>query len=222
MHAVALVLTVAVAALAVPSGAQGPTAAPYTVLSRDARRQLPARVINGQEMFALDDLAKLFELAVREDTAAGGITVSTKTQTIVLSPAQGLASIGGRLVSLPAPPARDGRSWFVPIDFVPRALAEALGTRLELRKASRLLLMGEIRVPRLAGRIEALGALARLTLEVAPATSHTVSQEGNRIIVRFEADALDATLPVSTVPDIIQAVRPAERFEKIRRHVGVR
>jgi N-acetylmuramoyl-L-alanine amidase len=168
-------------------------------------------MINGQEMFALDDLSKLFDLTVREDTAAGGITVSSKTQTIVLSPGQGLASVGGRLISLPAPPAREGRAWFVPIDFVPRALAQALGTRLELRKPSRLLLMGDIRVPRLAGRIEALGVLARLTLEVAPATPHTVSQEGNRIAVRFEADGLDAALPTSPVPDMIQGVRPADQ-----------
>jgi N-acetylmuramoyl-L-alanine amidase len=163
-------------------------------------------------MFALDDLARLFDLTIREDTLAGGITVSSKGgQTVVLSPGQGLASVGGRLVSLPAPPVRDGRTWFVPVDFVPRALSPALGIRFELRKPSRLLLTGEIRVPRLAGRIEALGALARLTLEVAPATPHSVSQEGNRIIVRFEADGLDATLPVSPVPDMIQAVRPAEQ-----------
>ena len=189
-----------------------PTSAPYTVLARDGRRPLPARTINGQEMFALDDLARLFDLAVREDTAAGGITIGAKTgQTIVLSPAQGLASIGGRLISLPAPPVRDGRAWFVPVDFVPRALAPALGTRLELRKPSRLIVSGDVRVPRLAGRIEALGALTRLTLEVAPATPHSVSQEGNRIVVRFEADALDATLPTSPVPDMIQGVRPAEQ-----------
>jgi N-acetylmuramoyl-L-alanine amidase len=203
---VAAILT----AISAPTRAQAPTAAPYTVLSREARRSLPARVMNGQEMFALDDLARLFDLTVREDTAAGGITLSSKGQTIVLSPGQGLASVGGRLVSLPAPPVRDGRAWFVPVDFVPRALGPALGLRVELRKPSRLLLIGDIRVPRLAGRVEALGALARLTLEVAPATPHTVSQEGNRIVVRFEADALDATLPVSSVPDMIQGIRPAE------------
>jgi N-acetylmuramoyl-L-alanine amidase len=211
LRAAGLVAAVVVTALAAPSRAQAPTAAPYTVLSRDGRRPLPARVIGGQEMFALDDLARLFDLTVREDTLAGGITVSSKGQTVVLSPGQGLASVGGRLVSLPAPPVRDGRTWFVPVDFVPRALSPALGIRLELRKPSRLLLTGDIRVPRLAGRIEALGALARLTLEVAPVTPHSVSQEGNRILVRFEADALDATLPVSPVPDMIQAVRPAEQ-----------
>ena len=199
--------------LAPASRAQAPTVtgAPYTVLTREGRRPLPARVINNQEMFALDDLAKLFDLSVREDTAAGGITVSSRGQTIVLSPGQGLASVGGRLVSLPAPAVRDGRAWFVPVDFVPRALATALGIRIELRKPSRLILSGDIRAPRLAGRIEPLGALARLTLEIAPATPHTVTQEGNRIVVRFDADALDATLPVSTVPDIIQAVRPGEQ-----------
>jgi N-acetylmuramoyl-L-alanine amidase len=206
-----LVVAVVLTALASPSGAQGPTAAPYTVLSREGRRPLPARVIGGQEMFALDDLARLFDLTVREDTAAGGITLTSKGQTIVLSPGQGLASVGGRLVSLPAAPVREGRVWFVPVDFVSRALGPALGARLELRKPSRLVLTGDIRVPRLAGRIEPLGAMARLTLEVAPATPHTVSQEGNRIVVRFEADALDATLPTSPVPDMISAVRPGEQ-----------
>ena len=44
-------------------GAQAPPApAPYTVLSAEGRRPLATRLISGQEMFALDDLAKLFEL----------------------------------------------------------------------------------------------------------------------------------------------------------------
>ena len=176
--------------------AQAPTpAAPYTVVSREGRRPLATRTISGQEMFALDDLARLFELTVREDTAAGGLTVTVRNQTIVLSPGQSLASVGGRLISLPAPPVREGRSWYVPVDFVPRAIALVLGSRVELRKPSRLVLLGDIRAPRVAGRIEPLGSLARLTLDVAPATPHTVSQDGQRLIIRFEADMLDAALP---------------------------
>ena len=110
------------AALGGAPAAQGPgAAAPYTVLSRDGRRPLATRTIAGQEMFALDDLARLFNLTIREDTAAGGLTVTAGTQTIVLSAGQSLASVGGRLISLPAPPARDGRTWYVPVDFVARA-----------------------------------------------------------------------------------------------------
>ena len=78
-------------------------------------------------MFALDDLARVFELTVREDVAAGGLTVAARGQTIVLSAGQPLASVGGRLISLSAAPAREGRAWFVPADFVSRALA--LGAR---------------------------------------------------------------------------------------------
>lgn len=184
-----------------------PVPAPYTVLSTDGRRPLATRLISGQEMFALDDLAKLFELTVREDNLAGGLTVTARAQAIVLTPGQSLASVGGRLISLPAPPARDGRAWFVPVDFVPRALAPALGTTIDLRKPSRLVVIGAVRVPRVGGSAEMLGPLVRLTLDVAPATPHAITQDGNRLFIRFEADALDATLPPVAAPDLVQALR---------------
>ncbi|MBA3232087.1 MAG: N-acetylmuramoyl-L-alanine amidase [Acidobacteria bacterium] len=206
------VLAAMLAVLDSAPAAQAPTsAAPYTVLSREAgRRPLATRMVAGQEMFALDDLARLFDLAVAEDTLAGGLTVTARDQTIVLTPGQSLASVGGRLVSLPAPPVREGRTWYVPVDFVARALAPVVGTPLELRKPSRLILTGDIRVPRIGGRIEALAGSARLTFDVAPATPHTVTQEGQRLVIRFQADSLDAALPASTAPDLIQAVRPGE------------
>jgi N-acetylmuramoyl-L-alanine amidase len=205
------------------SAAQAPASAPpYTVLSREGRRPLAARAVAGQEMFALDDLARLFDLTVREDAAAGGLTVTVRNQIIVLSAGQTLASVGGRLISLPAPPVRDGRFWLVPVDFVPRALAPILGSRVELRKPSRLILIGDIKAPRIAGRIEPLGMLARLTLEVSPATPHTVAQEGARLVVRFEADTLDVVLPPTTAPDLIQGVRPGEGPSSISIDLGPR
>jgi N-acetylmuramoyl-L-alanine amidase len=202
--------------------AQPQQPAPYTVLSREGRRSLAVRTISGQEMVALDDLAKLFELTTREDTLAGGLTISTKTQTIALAPGQALASVGGRVVSLPAPPTREGRAWFVPVDFLPRALGPAMGTRLDLRRPSRLIVVGELRVPRITARAEQLGGGARLTFDVSPATPHTVSQEGSRLLIRFDAEALDATLPASPVPDLIQAIRPAETGSTVIVDLGSR
>ena len=96
--AVAATLCLAAALLAQQS------ALPYTVVTRDARRPLAARTMNGQEMFALDDLARLFNLSVREDAAAGGLTIGAGNQTILLSTQQPLASIQGRMTSLPAAP----------------------------------------------------------------------------------------------------------------------
>ena len=199
------------AVLHAASAAQPPaSAAPYTVLSREGRRPLAARMMAGQEMFALDDLARLFNVVVSEDAAAGGLTVTAGTQTIVLSPGQSLASVNGRLISLPAAPIREGRTWYVPVDFVPRALGPALGSRVELRKPSRLILVGDIRAPRVVGRIEPLGSVARLTLDVAPATPHTIAQDGPRLLVRFEADTLDAALPTTPSPDLIANIRPGD------------
>ena len=65
-----------------------------------------------ERIVAGEDLAATFQLAVRED-ALGALTISYKDKTIVLTN-QALASVGGRLVSLPAPAARSGRRWLVP------------------------------------------------------------------------------------------------------------
>jgi hypothetical protein len=148
-----LAVTIAAVCLISTAAQQPSSALPYTVVSKPARQPLPVRVIGGQEMFALDDLARLFNLTVREDTAAGAITVTSGTQTIVLSPQQPLASIAGRMISLPAAPVRDGRTWYVPVDFVARALAQVATQRIELRKPSRLVLAGDIRMPRVAARV---------------------------------------------------------------------
>ena len=193
--------------LAMPA-AQAPQPAPYTVVSRQGRTPLPVRVFNAQEMFAVDDLARLFNLSVKEDTIAGGLTITVRGQSILLSPGQEIASVSGRLISLPAPPARDGRAWFVPVDFVPRALAPVAGTPIELRKPSRLILAGDVRMPRVTARVEALGSVARVTFDVAPATAHSVSQDGSRLVLRFEADGIDASLPpASPAADLVHAIR---------------
>jgi len=199
-----------------------PPPAPYTVMTREARRPLTVRSLGGHEMFALEEIAKLFDLTIREDTLAGGLTISTKTQTIALTPGQPLASVGGRVVSLPSPPAREGRAWFVPLDFVPRLLGPALATRMDLRRPSRIIVVGDLRVPRITARTEALGALLRLTFEIAPATPHTIAAESGRLVLRLEADALDATFPASPMPELVQAIRPSDTGVAVAIELGPR
>ena len=159
-------------------------------------------------MFAIDDLARLFNFTTKDDTITGSLAITVRGQTILLSANQEIASVAGRLISLPAPPAREGAAWFVPVDFVSRALAPVAGTPIELRKPSRLIIAGDYRMPRVAGRIEPLGALTRVTFDVAPTTKYAVAQDGNRLLIRFEADALDASLPSPATPDLIAAIRP--------------
>jgi N-acetylmuramoyl-L-alanine amidase len=195
-------------ALAVALASQTIQQASVTVLSKDGRRLLPITLVADQEFLALDDLAAAFQLTIREESLA--ITVSYKGKTIVLTPEQALASVAGRLISLPAPPSRSGRRWLVPVEFISRALALVYDVRLDLRKPSRLLVVGDVRVPRITVRYEPLGATGRLTIDAAPPALSTITQENDRLTIKFDADALDASnppLPAQGALSLVQAVR---------------
>ena len=161
-----------------------------SLLGRDGRRALPIVLVAEQEFVALDDLAAAFQLTVREESL-GAVTVSYKGKTIVLTPDQALASVSGRLVSLPAPPTRNGRRWLVPVEFISRALSLIYDTSLDLRKPSHLLVIGDLRVPRITVRYDPLGSAGRLTIDATPRATATVTQEAEHLTIRFDADALD-------------------------------
>lgn len=190
--------------------AQGtPPPAPLTLISHEGRRTVATTLLNTQELIALDDLAALFQVTVREDTLAGGLTATYKGRTIVVSPDQPIASVEGRLVTLPSPPIRLGRRWFVPVEFISRALAPIYDVRLELRRPSRLLLVGDVRVPRVTVRVDTPGPPTRATIEIAPSAPVAATIEGGRVVLRIDADALDATLP-SNGGGLVEQVRIAD------------
>jgi len=56
------------------------------LITREGRRAVPTTVVSGQELIGLDDLATLFQVTVREDALAGGVTLSYRGRTIVASP----------------------------------------------------------------------------------------------------------------------------------------
>ena len=91
---------------------------------------MPITLVADQEFVALDDLATAFQLTIREESL-GAVTVSYKGKTVVLTPDQALASVGGRLVSLwrgrfdlrvEAIVDQAGSDWFGPVGVVTRLL----------------------------------------------------------------------------------------------------
>ncbi len=191
------------------AGQSGPT--PLTLLSKEGRRTIALSLVNGRESVALDDLASTFQLAVREE--AGALTVSYKRATVVLTPDQALASVAGRLVTLPAPPSRAGGRWMVPLEFISRALAPIYDTRLDLRGSSHLLIVGNLRVPHVAIRYDLVGGGARLTLDATPRATSTVTHETDKLTIKFDADALDAAVPavqLQGLAQLVQAIRVAD------------
>lgn len=178
-------LTLAGAALALAAGvfrldAQEP-AAGLTLITAEGRRPLDTVRVGGSETIALDDLAALFRLDVGEDAEGRTLTVDAVGGTVVLTAAQPLATVDGRLVSLDGPARRVGGRWFVPLDFVGRALAPVLERRVELRGRSRLLLVGDVRVPRVSAQYRPRAESGRLSLRITPNTAYEVTEERGRL-----------------------------------------
>ena len=215
MRTAALSVIAIVLVLVCGPHAQGtaPTS-PLTMVTREGRRAVATTILNGQELVGLDDLAALFQLTVREDALAGGVTVTYKGRTVVASTDQPMASINGRVVTLAAPIARAGRRLLVPLDFIPRAIAPIYDSPIELRRASRLLIVGNVRVPRVAIRLEAAGPPTRLTLDVVPPLVVSTASDAGRVLVRVDADALDiATTPAGA--GLIDQIRTGDQTTTI-------
>jgi len=214
-----LAAAAAVVALLVLARAAGQTQSqtPLTLLSKEGRRTVQVYSVADQEFVALDDLAAVFQLAVHDD-ALGAITVSYKGKTIVLTPDQALASVSGRLISLPAAPSRlaagDAKAparWLVPVEFISRALAPIYDVRLDFRKPSHLLVVGELRVPRVAVRYEPQPAGARLIVDATPRTPAAVSQDNDHLAIRFDADAIDLSIPAVQSGGVVQGIRAVDQ-----------
>ena len=206
----ALCLALAFAAAAHHARAQAPSPAPITVVSAQGRRGLTVTTVNGGEYLSLDDVATAFGLTVRDDRVTGTSSVTAGARAAILTPDRTAVSVQGRLVSLAAPPLRqDGRLIVTP-EFVTRVVAPLLDRRLEFRRAGRLFVVGDLRVPRVVVRGEFASAAAQVVLEISPAAETTITQSGSQLVVAIAADALDAAVPTVPAQGLLQQIRPGD------------
>ena len=218
-----LVVALAIVAAWTPPqyAAQNP-AASLRIVTRDGTRTMPLVSVNNQDYVALDDVASAFGLAIKEDKLAGGITVAAGSRTVIITPDQPVVSVAGRLVSLTAPPLRQATRWLVPLDFLQRALGPVLDTRIDVRRSSRMVVVGDLRVPRVTVRVDATAAGVTTHFEISPATPSRVTSDGGRLVVNFEADALELQTPALPPQEFLQAVQPGDSPSSVRLVPGPR
>lgn len=178
--------------------------------------------IGGQDYVAVDEVNRLFGTTAREDRLAGGFTVTARGRTIVLTPDQNVVSVAGRLVSLSAPVVRRDDRWYAPLDFLARALAIALDARLDLRRPTRLLIVGDLRVPRIVARVDAGTTDVAVTFEITPNTDAKVAAQQGRLVVQFDADALDLTLPSLPPQTFLTSLAPGDTATSVALGTGAR
>jgi N-acetylmuramoyl-L-alanine amidase len=193
-----------------------------TVIAREGRKPLPVTSINNQDYVAVDDINAAFGTTSREDRLAGGLTVTARGRSIVLTENQNVVSVAGRLSTLPAPPVRRDGRWLVPAEFLPRALANALELRLDLRRGARLLIVGDLRVPRVVARVDAGATNVAVTLEVTPQTETRVNLQQGRLVVQFDADALDLSVPLVPSQAFLTGIAPGDTPTTVALTLGPR
>jgi N-acetylmuramoyl-L-alanine amidase len=181
--------------------------AAYTVITASARRPLPVRNLGGAEMVSLDQIGALFGFRANEDPQVGGLTIDVRGQRVLLIAEQSFVQVSGQVRTLSAPVTRERNVWLVPIDFVTEAVAPLLGTPIEIRRPSRLVIVGDIRVPRVTGRIERQGDAARIVLDLNPAAPARVSRDGNLLTIRIDAHTLDLGNITGTAPGFVTGTR---------------
>ena len=165
----------------------------YALYTPEGRRNLVVRD-GSPETIALEQLTATFGLTFTEDRLANGLVIGTRKGSIVAVPGQSFIQVAGRgVVGLDGPIRRERNAWIAPIDFLAKGLGPALGEPVVVRRSSRIILIGNVRVPQVAGKIERTPTGARVVLSIQPATPHRVTRDGNRLTVRFDAAALDAT-----------------------------
>ena len=186
------------------------------VISREGPRALAIVAVSNQEYVALDEVAALFGLTLREDRLAGGITATVSGRSIIITPDQPVVSVGGRLVSLTAPPIRQGNRWLIPVEALQRAIGPLLETRIEVRRASRLVVVGNVRVPRVTARAEHSPGSATVIVDITPATPQRVTMDPGRLTVSIDADALDLAVSSVAANEFLQAIQPGDTPTTIR------
>ena len=206
---------------AVPGGAQ-PDPDGLTVISRDGRRPLPTVDVGGRAMVALTELLQPFGLRLGDDRQPGRLTLLRGAAVMVLTAGDGIVSVAGRLESLSSPPVERGGVWYVPIDFIGRALPLISDRPVELRAGSGLVIVGDVRVPRVVARYQRAGRGARLRLTVTPNIAPRVERAAGRLFVTFEADAVDLVLRDFAPDDLLRRVLVDDRRRPARSRHGRR
>ncbi len=158
----------------------------------DGQRREVAPVVRGEaELVPLDQVVQGLGIAVHSDPLGGAVTLQYQGREAALYHKKSLASVGGELRLLSSPALYEEGRWLVPVDGIPRVFGPLLGKRVDWRPASRVLLMGNVSVPKLGVRTFTSGDAVRVVLEASEKVPFRVLQEGARVTVTIPRDLVD-------------------------------
>ncbi len=170
---------------------------PVTILTASERREI-APIVKGEAvLLALDEVVAGRGVTLTANLAVGSLTLDRGSHEVVLHNKKALVSVDGDLRLLSAPVLLEGGRWLVPVDGLPRILPALLETPVQWRAAERVLVIGDVVVPRVEVSVHLSGDMARVVFEASERLPFRVEQEAGRVTVAVPRDLLDVSLPVS-------------------------
>jgi N-acetylmuramoyl-L-alanine amidase len=152
---------------------------------------MPVTTRGDVELLPIDQVIAGLEVTLLSDATGGAATLSYRKREVGLYNKRSLASVQGDLRLLSSPVLLDQGHWLVPVDSIPRLLGPLLDTKVEWRAASRVLLIGNVVVPRVTVSTFVTGDTARVVLEASEKVPFRVEQQEGRVAVSIPRDILD-------------------------------
>ena len=167
------------------------TTEPIVLLLEGQRREIAPVVRGDAELVPLDLIIAGLGIAVHSDATAGAVTLTYQGREASLYSRKSLASVGGDLRLLPSPALLEGGQWLVPVDGIARVLGPLLGRRAEWRAVSRVLIVGNVVVPKVGVTTFVSGDLVRVVLDASEKVPFRVLQQEGRVTVAIPRDAVE-------------------------------
>jgi N-acetylmuramoyl-L-alanine amidase len=145
------------------------------------------------EYLPIEQVLPSVGVRIHSDASGGAVTLSAQGREVALYNKKSLASVGGELRLLSAPALLEDGRWHVPADSVARILAPLLGVPVDYRKASRVLVVGDVSVPRVSVSSYVSGDSVRVVLEASEKVPFRVLQEEGRVTVSITRDLVDVS-----------------------------
>ena len=143
------------------------------------------------EMLPVDQVIAGLGVSLVSDPARGAATLRYQTREVGLYDKRSLASVQGDLRLLSSPVLLDKGRWLVPVDSIARVLGPLLDAKVEWRAASRVLLVGNVAIPRVTVSTFVSSDAARVVLEASEKVPFRVEQQEGRVTVSIPRDVLD-------------------------------
>jgi N-acetylmuramoyl-L-alanine amidase len=181
-----LLLVMAAAAAAAPE--------PVVVLFDTHRREVSPVTRGAVELLPMDGVLDGLGVSTHSDLAAGSVTFTYQNRELALYHNKSLASVAGDLRLLSAPSVLEDGHWLVPIDGLPRLLGYLLGKPVEWRAPVRVLLIGDVKIPRVTVGAFVSGDSVRLVLDATEKLPFRVNQGDGRVNIVIGRDLVEVKL----------------------------